>query len=97
MSIIKKPLVTEKMTGLQDRGTIQYGFVVDHGANKQQIKAEIERVYEVEITGIRTMVYAGKARARMTRSGFLKGRTPKYKKAIVTLASGQTIDFYKNI
>lgn len=97
MSIIKKPLVTEKMTGLNERGIMQFGFVVDKTAKKNQIKAEIERVYEVNVVGIRTMVYAGKARSRMTRSGHLKGRSPSYKKAIVTLAPGQAIDFYKNI
>ena len=97
MSIIKKPLVTEKMTGLTERGIKQFGFVVDKRANKKQIKAEIEKVYEVNIIGIRTMIYAGKARSRTTRSGQLKGRSPSYKKAIVTLAEGQEIDFYKNI
>lgn len=97
MSVIQKPLVTEKMTGLVERGLRQYGFVVDKDATKAEIKAEIERVYEVTVEGIRTMVYAGKKRNRMTRSGYISGRTPKYKKAIITLAEGQEIDFYKNI
>lgn len=97
MSIIKKPLVTEKMTGLQERGLKQYGFVVAKTASKDEIKKAIENVYEVEVVGIRTMVVAGKKRNRVTRSGYLVGRAPSYKKAIVTLAEGQVIDFYKNI
>jgi len=96
MSCIIKPLVTEKMNKLAETER-KYGFVVDTKANKIQIKAEIEALYNVTIEGISTMRYAGKSKSRYTRTGFVKGRTDAYKKAIVTLKEGDAIDFYSNI
>ena len=96
MSILKKPLVTEKMTTLGESKK-QYGFVVEKTATKGQIKAAIQELYEVEVKAVRTMILPGKVRNRGTRSGYITGKTPAFKKAIVTLAPGQEIDFYKNI
>jgi large subunit ribosomal protein L23 len=96
MSILKKPLVTEKYAALNEKLN-QYGFIVDRKATKEQIKAEIEKVYEVAVTGVRTMVYAGKVKNRYTKRNFVTGRTPGFKKAIVTLKDGDQIDFYSNI
>ena len=98
MSVLKKPLVTEKMINLGEKdGEKQYGFVVDINANKLEIKKAIEEMYEVEVKSLRTMVYAGKKRSRYSRAGVITGKSPNFKKAIITLPEGQEIDFYKNI
>jgi large subunit ribosomal protein L23 len=97
MSILKRPILTEKTNDLVERGLTQYGFEVDLRAAKDQIKREIERVYEVEVDKVRTMVVRGKRRSRSTKSGIIVGKTSNYKKAIVTLKDGQEIDFYKHI
>jgi large subunit ribosomal protein L23 len=96
MSILRKPLITEKSTGLSEK-LIQFGFLVDPSASKPQIIKAIETMYAVEVTGISTMNYAGKAKSRFTKKGLFEGRKPKFKKAIVTLKDGQTIDFFQNI
>jgi large subunit ribosomal protein L23 len=96
MKYIIRPLVTEKMNRLTEKEK-QYGFIVNPQANKVQIKEEIESLYNVSVVGISTMVYAGKNKSRYTRSGFTKGRTNAFKKAVVTLKDGDTIDFYSNI
>lgn len=96
MGYIVKPLVTEKMTGITEKQN-KFGFVVRPDANKCQIKEEVESIYNVTVTDVNTCVYAGKNKSRYTRSGFIKGRTNAYKKAIVTLKEGDVIDFYSNI
>ena len=96
MAYIVKPLVTEKMTAITEKQN-KFGFVVRPEANKLQIKAEIEKRYGVTVTDVNTMVYAGKNKSRYTRAGLMKGRTNAFKKAIVTLKEGETIDFYSNI
>ena len=96
MAFIIKPLVTEKMTGITEKLN-QYGFVVRPEANKLQIKAEVEALYNVNVVSVNTIRYAGKNKSRYTRSGLISGRTNAYKKAIVTLKEGETIDFYSNI
>lgn len=97
MGYIIKPLVTEKMTALTEKQNNVFGFVVRPEANKLQIKAEIEGRYNVNVISISTMRYAGKNKSRYTRAGMIKGRTNAFKKAIVTLSEGETIDFYSNI
>lgn len=96
MEILKKPILTEKATNLTEKLN-RYVFKVDHRANKLQIKTAIEQMYGVTIDAINTMVVSGKAKSRYTKAGFVSGRSPKYKKAIVTLKEGETIDFYSNI
>jgi len=96
MDILIKPIVTEKMTD-QGEKLNRYGFVVDKHANKVQIKQAVEELYEVNVTSVNTMRYAGKAKSRFTRSGVQNGRTSTFKKAIVTIAEGEAIDFYSNI
>ncbi len=93
MSILKKPLITEKSTLLSEKLS-QYGFLVDKNASKPEIIKEIETMYAVNVTGISTMVYAGKSKSRVTKRGYFQGRKPAYKKAIVTLNDGQTIDLF---
>ena len=96
MSVLIKPIVTEKMTELSEKRN-KFGFVVDKRANKIQIKKAIEDMYDVSVTNINTMRYAGKAKSRFSRTGVIQGKTSAYKKAVVTLAEGDQIDFYSNI
>ena len=97
MAYIIKPLLTEKMNNLTERIPNRFGFVVRPEATKQQIKKEIEGLYNVEVVDINTARYAGKRSSRYTRSRLIKGQKPAYKKAYVTLKDGQMIDFYSNI
>jgi large subunit ribosomal protein L23 len=96
MSVILKPIITEKMTQMGEKLN-RYGFKVDKRANKLQIKKAIKDIYGVEVAEINTMVYRGKSKTRYSKSGFISGKSNNYKKAIVTLAKGETIDFYSNI
>ncbi len=96
MDILLKPIVTEKMTA-QGEDLNQFGFVVDRKANKIQIKKAVEEMYGVNVVSVNTMTYAGKRKSRYTRTGVINGKTKTFKKAIVTLAEGDTIDFYSNI
>lgn len=96
MDILIKPIVTEKMTA-QAESLKRYGFVVARKANKIQIKNAVEEMYGVNVVSVNTMIYAGKGKSRFTRTGAITGRTNTVKKAIVTLADGETIDFYSNI
>ncbi|HPS96331.1 MAG TPA: 50S ribosomal protein L23 [Bacteroidales bacterium] len=96
MSILLKPIVTEKMTSQGDKFN-RYGFLVARNANKLQIKKAVEDMYSVTVDSVNTMRYGGKIKARNTKSGLLLGRTNAVKKAVVTLAEGNKIDFYSNI
>lgn len=96
MKIIIKPVITEKMTGLSEKLN-RYGFVVNKSANKIQIKKAVEDLYGVDVRSVNTVNYMGKKKSRFTKAGVIAGRTSSYKKAIVTLAAGETIDFYSNI
>lgn len=97
MAFIIKPLVTEKMTKITDKQPNRYGFVVRPEANKLQIKKEVEGLYHVTVVDVNTARYAGKRSSRYTKAGLAKGQKPAFKKAIVTLKDGETIDFYSNI
>ena len=96
MSIIKKPVITEKMTD-QGEQYNRFAFVVDRKANKIEIKKAVEDMYDVEVSSVKTMLCIGKKRVRGTKSGMISGKTSTYKKAIITLTEGDTIDFYSNI
>ena len=95
MSVLIKPLVTEKVSALNEKG--KYGFVVDRKANKVEIKKAVEKMYGVTVEDVNTMNYLGKAKSRYTKSRIISGRTPSYEKAIVTVADGEVIDFYSEI
>ena len=97
MAVIIKPLVTEKMTAMTEKMSNRFGFIVRPDANKLEIKKEVEALYNVTVVDVNTMRYQGKSKSRYTRSGLLKGRTNAFKKAVVTLKDGDTIDFYSNI
>lgn len=96
MNIIQKPIITEKMTAISEK-LQQYGFIVDKRANKLQIKKAIKDLYGVEVITVNTMNYAGKRKSRFTKTGIVAGKVPAFKKAMVTLAEGETIDFFSNI
>ncbi len=96
MDILIKPIVTEKLTE-EAESFNRYGFVVDRRANKLQIKKAVEERYDVSVASVNTMVYAGKKKVRYTKSGVQSGKTASYKKAVVTLKEGDSIDFYSNI
>lgn len=96
MEILVKPLVTEKMTEQSERFN-RYGFVVDRKASKPQIKKAVEDLYNVTVESVNTMVYGGKVKSRYTKGGIITGKTTAFKKAVVTLVEGDSIDFYSNI
>lgn len=95
MSILSSPLVTEKVSALNEKG--KYGFIVDAEANKVEIKSAVEKMYGVNVKSVNTINVLGKFKSRFTKAGVLSGRKPSYKKAIVTLAEGEVIDFYSNV
>ena len=96
MGVLQKPILTEKASALTEKAN-RFSFKVDHKANKLQIKKAIEEMYDVTIVALNTMVVVGKLKSRNTKGGIVSGRAAKYKKAIVTLKDGDTIDYYANI
>ncbi len=96
MDILIKPIVTEKFTSMSEKSN-RYGFLVDKKANKIQIKKAVEDMYNVKVKSVNTMIAGGKLKSRFTKSGVVAGKTPTSKRAVITLAEGETIDFYSNI
>lgn len=96
MGILIKPIVTEKVTA-QGEKLGRYGFIVDSSANKIEIKKAVEERYGVTVKEVNTINYHGKAKSRFTKAGLLTGRANKFKKAYITLAGEDKIDFYSNI
>jgi large subunit ribosomal protein L23 len=94
--ILIRPIITEKAETLSE-DLNQYQFVVDRKANKIEIKKAVEGMYNVAVESVNTMVVPGKAKSRSTRSGIQRGRVSGYKKAVVTLAQGEEIDFFGDI
>ena len=97
MGIIIKPIVTEKQTAISEKKPNRVGFRVSPDANKLEIKAAIETLYNVTVVQVNTMSYDGKRKSRYTKSGVVNGKEAAFKKAIVTLKEGDTIDFFSNI
>ena len=96
MIIIKKPVITEKMTAISEKLN-KFAFIVDKNANKIQIKDAVEKLYDVKVVAVNMMNYDGKKKSRYTKAGIVTGRRPAFKKAVVTLKEGDTIDFFSNI
>ena len=96
MEILIKPIINEKMTSLAEKLN-RYGFVVDKGANKVQIKQAVEKMYGVKVEAVNTQQYVGKVKTRNTTRGIAIGRVNRSKRAFVTLKAGEVIDFYANI
>ncbi|KAA3625654.1 MAG: 50S ribosomal protein L23 [Bacteroidetes bacterium] len=95
-TILIKPIITEKAEMLSEN-LGKYSFVVDSNANKIEVKNAVEEMYGVTVDSVNTMIMPAKIKNRMTRSGILKGRVSGYKKAVVTLADGEEIDFFGDI
>jgi len=89
--VLKRPIITEKATALMEQG--KYVFEVDRNANKTQIKQAVEEIFDVKVTKVNTMRQIGKIR----RQGRTQGRTREIKKAIVTLAEGQSIPIFEGL
>lgn len=96
MSIIIKPVITEKMTAAGEKLN-RYGFIVDRKANKIEIKQAVEKMYGVNVDRVNTQNYIGKIKSRNTKAGVVTGLVNRHKKAVVTLKAGETIDFYSGI
>jgi large subunit ribosomal protein L23 len=95
-NILIKPIISEKAEGLSD-DLNKYSFVVDLKSNKIEIKNAVEKMYNVNVEKVNTAIMPAKAKSRNTRSGVIKGRVSSYKKAIVSLAPGEEIDFFGDI
>ena len=96
MSTIIKPINTEKITKDGELFN-RFGFVVNKKANKIEIKKAVEAAYGVSVVDVNTMIYRADRTTKYTKSGMISGKTSAYKKAVVTLKEGDTIDFYTNI
>ena len=93
--ILKRPIVTEKMTALQEQG--RYAFEVTTTANKIDIARAVEKKFGVTVVSVRTIRYQGKSKAQLMRRGRFSGSTSEWKKAIVRLKDGEKIEFFQNI
>ncbi|MFT5236652.1 MAG: large subunit ribosomal protein L23 [Ulvibacter sp.] len=96
MNILIKPIITEKATKDAEENNI-FGFVVNPKANKVEIKKAVEAAYGVSVEKVRTMNVRPNRKTRQTKTGVQTGKTNAFKKAIVQVAEGDTIDFYNNI
>jgi len=94
--ILIKPILSEKSNQMQEKRGI-YSFKVARKANKLEIKKAVETFYGVNVAEVRTLVVPSKSKSRMTKSGVISGRKPGYKKALVTVAAGETIDLYATL
>lgn len=94
--VLIKPILTEKANAQQEK-LRRYAFKVARKANKLEIKKAVENFYGVTVTDVNTSVVPGKNKTRFTKGGFISGRKPAYKKAMVTVAEGETIDLYSTI
>lgn len=96
MSIILKPVITEKATNDSEFNN-RYAFYVKPTANKLEVKRAVEELYGVDVLDVKTMIYAPKYKSKYTKTGLQVGKTNKLKKAIVQVADGDVIDLYSNI
>ena len=94
--VLIRPIVTEKLTAMGEKLN-RYGFMVDKRANKLEVKKAVEELYGVTVAAVNTIRYAGKVKTRFTKAGVITGQRNSYKKALITLAVGDNIDFYSNI
>jgi len=95
-NILIKPLVTEKITELMEREN-KYGFIVDYKTNKIEIAKAIEKKFNIDVVSVNTIRYKGKTKTQFTKRGRFTGKTPRYKKAIITVKEGQTLDLFDEV
>jgi large subunit ribosomal protein L23 len=96
MSILIKPIITEKATADSELNN-RYSFVVNNKSNKIEIKGAIESAYGVSVTKVRTINVRPDRKSRFTKTGVITGKTNAFKKALVQVAEGETIDLYSNL
>ncbi|MBX2888230.1 MAG: 50S ribosomal protein L23 [Ferruginibacter sp.] len=94
--VLIKPVLSEKANRFSEKNN-RYTFIVDKKANKLEIKNAIEKFYGVQVLEVNTWVMPSKAKSRYTKAGFVSGRTPVKKKALVSLAEGESIDLYETV
>lgn len=94
--ILIKPVLTEKANAQQEK-LRRYAFKVNRKANKLEIKKAIEGFYGVTVIDVNTAVVPGKSKTRFTKAGYIKGQKPAYKKALVTVSEGESIDLYATV
>jgi large subunit ribosomal protein L23 len=94
--VLIKPILTEKANSQQEK-LRRYAFKVNRNANKLEIKKAVEGFYGITVLDVNTSVVPAKSKSRFTKAGYVKGRKPAYKKAMVTIAEGESIDLYSNI
>ncbi|PJA95853.1 MAG: 50S ribosomal protein L23 [Ignavibacteriales bacterium CG_4_9_14_3_um_filter_34_10] len=95
-NILIRPLLTEKMTAIQESQN-KYGFVVNIDSNKIEIAKAIKKKFNVNVVSVNTIKYKGKTKTQFTKKGRFSGKTPQYKKAIVTVKEGQKIDIFGEV
>ena len=96
MSIILKPIITEKATSESELSN-KYTFIVNSSSNKVEIKNAIENHYQVNVVKVRTLNYGPVRKTKFTKTGIQKSKSNLIKKAIVQLEEGNQIDFYTNL
>jgi large subunit ribosomal protein L23 len=94
--VLIRPILTEKANAQQEK-LRRYAFRVNTRANKLEIKKAVEEFYGITVVDVNTVIVPGKARSRSTKAGLITGRKPGYKKALITVAAGESIDLYSNI
>jgi large subunit ribosomal protein L23 len=95
-NILIKPLVTERMSALMESEN-KYGFIVNYNANKIEIAKAIEKRFEVNVVAVNTIRYKGKLKTQFTKKGRFSGKTPQFKKAIITLKEDQKLDLFEEV
>ena len=95
-NVLIRPIITEKMNDLTEQHS-QYGFIVDIKANKIEIAKAIETKFNVDVVKVNTIRNKGKTKSQYTKKGYFKGKTAKFKKAIITLKKDQTIDMFGEV
>ncbi len=94
--VLISPLITEKMTNLTaDLG--KYGFLVNPDSNKIEIAKAIEKKFNVHVVSVRTINHPGKTKTQFRKTGRFTGKTSKFKKAVVTLKKGETIEIFEQV
>jgi large subunit ribosomal protein L23 len=94
--VLIRPILTEKANTLSEKSS-RYTFAVARKANKLEIKRAVENFYGVSVAEVNTIVVPGKNKSRFTKSGIISGRKPAYKKAIITLTAGESIDIFESV
>jgi large subunit ribosomal protein L23 len=95
--VLISPLITEKMTNITASDETKYGFLVNPKANKIEIEKAIEKKFDVHVESVRTINHYGKKKTQFRKSGRFVGKSPKFKKAIVTLKKGEKIELFEQV